>query len=111
MQPRHDTSAPDALVMLRPSPARQKAMGKGSAVRLRPASWPTGPLARCRAPAVDVVVDPYLAQLLRPHQREGVRFLYECVTELRDFDGAGAILADQMCARRRDAPPAPELGR
>ncbi|WAQ95896.1 RA54B-like protein, partial [Mya arenaria] len=28
---------------------------------------------------VDVVVDPYLASNLRPHQREGVTFLYSCV--------------------------------
>jgi hypothetical protein len=29
-------------------------------------------------------------------QREGVKFLYECLTELRDFEGSGAILADEM---------------
>ena len=27
-----------------------------------------------------VAVDRFLAQLLRPHQQEGVRFLYECVS-------------------------------
>ena len=42
---------------------------------------------------VDVVVDPYLANVLRPHQREGVAFLYECVMGLRGFVGNGAILA------------------
>lgn len=42
---------------------------------------------------VDVVVDPYLSQHLRPHQREGVVFLYECVMGLRNFNGNGAILA------------------
>jgi hypothetical protein len=30
-------------------------------------------------PVIDVVVDPYLSTHLRPHQREGVTFLYECV--------------------------------
>ncbi|KAL8724395.1 MAG: hypothetical protein Q9166_007975 [cf. Caloplaca sp. 2 TL-2023] len=45
---------------------------------------------------VDVVVDPILSKKLREHQREGVRFLYECVSGLRDFNGKGAILADEM---------------
>ena len=42
---------------------------------------------------VDVVVDPHLSVHLRPHQREGVVFLYECVTGMRDYAGQGAILA------------------
>ena len=33
-------------------------------------------------PVVDVVVDPHLSSHLRPHQREGVRFLYECIISL-----------------------------
>lgn len=45
---------------------------------------------------VHVVVDPVLAKVLRPHQREGVRFLYECVTGLRVPGSSGCILADQM---------------
>jgi len=45
---------------------------------------------------VDVVVDPTLAAHLRPHQKAGVIFLYECVMQLRGFDGQGAILADEM---------------
>ena len=44
-------------------------------------------------PVVDVVVDPHLSSHLRPHQREGVQFLYECAMGLRDFSGNGAILA------------------
>ncbi len=43
-----------------------------------------------------VVVDPHLASVLRPHQQEGVRFLWECCMGLRDFAGEGAILADAM---------------
>ena len=42
---------------------------------------------------VDVVIDPHLSVHLRPHQREGVVFLYECVTGMRDYAGRGAILA------------------
>jgi SNF2 family DNA or RNA helicase len=37
-----------------------------------------------------------LAKRLRPHQREGVQFMYECVMGLRDFEGKGVILADDM---------------
>ena len=45
---------------------------------------------------VDVVVDPLLSKHLRPHQREGVKFLYECVMDMKSFGGQGAILADEM---------------
>lgn len=70
--PRHDPNAPGALVMPRPS-----SVPKGKDV-------------------VDVVVDPLLVKSLRPHQREGVKFLYECVMGMRSFNGEGAILADDM---------------
>ena len=70
--PRHDPITPGALVMKRP-----KSLPKGKAV-------------------VDVVVDPILSKHLRGHQREGVKFLYECVMGMRNFDGQGAILADEM---------------
>ncbi|KAJ5826659.1 SNF2-related protein [Penicillium robsamsonii] len=70
--PRHDPKAVGALVMPRP-----KSVPKGKQV-------------------VDVVVDPLLTKNLRPHQREGVKFLYECVMGMRSFNGEGAILADDM---------------
>lgn len=65
--PRHSPHAPNALVMKRPDAAR-----------------------------VDVVVDPLLSGRLREHQREGVKFMYECIMGLREFSGYGAILADEM---------------
>lgn len=43
-----------------------------------------------------VFVPPVLAKWLRPHQREGVQFMYECVMGLKGFSGAGCILADDM---------------
>ena len=43
-----------------------------------------------------VSVDNMLCRWLRPHQREGVKFMFECVMGLRDFDGRGCILADDM---------------
>ncbi len=47
-------------------------------------------------PLHSVSVDPMLCKFLRPHQREGVQFMYECVMGARDFDGSGCILADDM---------------
>ncbi|XP_064415845.1 DNA repair and recombination protein RAD54-like isoform X2 [Latimeria chalumnae] len=45
---------------------------------------------------VHVVVDPVLSQILRPHQREGVMFLWECVMGRRISDSYGCIMADEM---------------
>ena len=36
---------------------------------------------------VHVVVDPILSKVLRPHQREGVKFMYDCVTGVRYIQG------------------------
>ena len=71
-RPRHDPTAAQAVVMKRP-----KTVPEGKQV-------------------VDVVVDPLLTKHLREHQREGVKFMYECVMGIRDFNGRGAILADEM---------------
>lgn len=70
--PRHNPDATGALVMKRP-----RDCPKGKQI-------------------VDVVLDPLLGQKLRPHQREGVKFLYECVMGMRSFNGQGALLADEM---------------
>lgn len=70
--PRHDPAAPGAFVLPRPT-----SIPKGKQI-------------------VDVVVDPILSRNLRPHQREGVKFLYECVMGMRMSEGQGAILADEM---------------
>ncbi|XP_071450348.1 DNA repair and recombination protein RAD54-like [Hetaerina americana] len=45
---------------------------------------------------VHVVVDPILSKILRPHQREGVKFMYDCVTGKCVKDGFGCIMADEM---------------
>ncbi|XP_038067942.1 DNA repair and recombination protein RAD54-like [Patiria miniata] len=45
---------------------------------------------------VHVVVDPLLSKVLRPHQREGVKFLWDCVTGRRIDDSFGCIMADEM---------------
>lgn len=43
-----------------------------------------------------VIVDPWLAKKLRPHQKKGVFFLYECLMGFKDSRVSGAILADEM---------------
>ncbi|KAG0415724.1 hypothetical protein HPB47_007073 [Ixodes persulcatus] len=45
---------------------------------------------------VHVVVDPVLTQVLRPHQREGVKFMWDCVTGKQIEGSYGCIMADEM---------------
>ncbi|XP_031260342.1 protein CHROMATIN REMODELING 25 [Pistacia vera] len=46
---------------------------------------------------VTISVDPLLVQFLRPHQREGVQFMFECVSGLCSAANIyGCILADDM---------------
>jgi DNA repair and recombination RAD54-like protein len=47
-------------------------------------------------PKVPVVIDPRLAKVLRPHQIEGVKFMYKCVTGMIDEKANGCIMADEM---------------
>lgn len=44
---------------------------------------------------VHVVVDPVVGNILRPHQREGVKFMYDCVTGANG-EYCGCIMADEM---------------
>lgn len=64
-RPNMKTLFAGALVMPRPSPNHQWSNNKAG------------------LPVVDVVVDPHLTTHLRPHQRDGVLFLYECVMGMR----------------------------
>uniref|UniRef100_A0A8C1F2U9 RAD54 homolog B n=1 Tax=Cyprinus carpio carpio TaxID=630221 RepID=A0A8C1F2U9_CYPCA len=77
-KPRHDLNAPGALVMPRPTTDHQWLYNKSG------------------SPLVDVVIDPHLTNHLRPHQKEGVVFLYECLMGMRLPGRCGAILADEM---------------
>ncbi|CAN6674508.1 DNA repair and recombination protein Rad54p [Trichomonascus vanleenenianus] len=47
-------------------------------------------------PKVPVVVDPRLSKILRPHQVEGVKFMYKCVTGRVKANVTGCIMADEM---------------
>lgn len=78
LEPRYDPDAPGALVMKRPSKSHAAKFNKKN------------------LPIVDVVVDPVLGSLLRPHQREGVKFMYECVMGMKRVEATGCILADEM---------------
>lgn len=45
---------------------------------------------------VPVVIDPRLGKVLRPHQVEGVKFMYRCATGMTDENAHGCIMADEM---------------
>ncbi|KAG7447908.1 uncharacterized protein BT62DRAFT_930006 [Guyanagaster necrorhizus] len=45
---------------------------------------------------VPVVIDPRLSKILRPHQVEGVKFLYKCTTGKVVENQYGCIMADEM---------------
>lgn len=47
-------------------------------------------------PRVPVVIDPRLAKILRPHQVEGVKFMYKCVTGMIDEKANGCIMAGKF---------------
>lgn len=44
----------------------------------------------------EVSIIPCCARELRPHQRVGVQFLYECLMGFRSLEHCGCILADEM---------------
>ena len=43
-----------------------------------------------------VIVEPFITRSLRPHQREGVQFLYDRIVGQANAGHSGAILADEM---------------
>jgi SNF2 family DNA or RNA helicase len=98
---RFDPFAPEALVLQWPPGAPRTKdeatlrLGEGthSSLAVQQASGIIGPDG---LPLVPVVVDPALSAALRPHQRQGVEFLWQCIVGLRDMAGFGAILADEM---------------
>jgi len=76
--PKYSIDGENALLMPRPSPEYCKLHNPRN------------------RPIVDVVVDPLLTSVLRPHQREGIVFLYECIMGMKNYNGNGCILADEM---------------
>ncbi|KAH1030799.1 hypothetical protein J1N35_042973 [Gossypium stocksii] len=58
----------------------------------QPEQFEDGPIE-----VVPIAVDPLLVRFLRPHQREGVQFMFECVSGLYSAANInGCILADDM---------------
>lgn len=57
---------------------------------------PSGQSKKKKHPNVPVVIDPRLAKVLRPHQVEGVKFLYKCTTGQVVPKAFGCIMADEM---------------
>nr|XP_020476561.1 DNA repair and recombination protein RAD54-like [Monopterus albus] len=76
----HDPFAEDALVLYEPPALSAHDLIKADKEKL----------------PVHVVVDPVLGKVLRPHQREGVKFLWECVTGRHIPGSYGCIMADEM---------------
>ncbi|PWA01918.1 hypothetical protein BB558_001946 [Smittium angustum] len=96
--PRHDPNAEDAVVLYNPednpkkpeSPKEEPPQKKSLASILSKAS------GLSEKKEVHVVVDPILGKKLRPHQVEGVKFLYDCVTGRKVENAQGCIMADEM---------------
>ncbi|XP_064477211.1 DNA repair and recombination protein RAD54-like [Ornithodoros turicata] len=77
-RPLHDPDEENALILYEPPPQTNHEQ-LSSTSRL-----------------VHVVVDPILTKILRPHQREGVKFMWDCVTGKQIDGGFGCIMADEM---------------
>ena len=45
---------------------------------------------------IQIHVPSVLGKFLRPHQIEGVQFMFDCVAGIKGFSGNGCILADDM---------------
>ena len=94
----HDPDADGAVVMKEPGEEYHKKHNKryvSNPLATHPDELSFGDIYR-HQPVVSVVIDPILARKLRPHQVEGVKFMYECVMGMRGHDGKGCILADEM---------------
>jgi hypothetical protein len=87
----HDPEACNALILYAPTEADIKAAEKPKRVGIKGIK---GLESESTVP-IHVVVDPVLSNILRPHQREGVKFMYDCVTGVKgNFNGC--IMADEM---------------
>ena len=75
-QPLHDPAAPGALVLCTAGDSRCATPGHSGGA------------------ACAVVVDPHIAARLRPHQREGVAFMFDAVSGATAPQHAGCLLAD-----------------
>ncbi|KAI5475533.1 DNA repair and recombination protein RAD54B [Pseudohyphozyma bogoriensis] len=79
----------------KPPPPMLNASAPGAVVMRRPDAQHEVRFNKKQARVVDVVLDPIIAEQLRPHQVEGIKFMYECVMGMRS-EHQGCILADDM---------------
>lgn len=112
-RPLHDPMADHAVVLFDPTidnrdeekerekrEEEERERDKANATR-GPHKSLTAMLGLCRLKAneeakVPVVIDPRLGKILRPHQSEGVKFLYRCTTGMVSDQARGCIMADEM---------------
>lgn len=112
-RPLHDPMADHAVVLFDPTidnrdeekerekrEEEERERNKANATR-GPHKSLTAMLGLCRPKSneeakVPVVIDPRLGKILRPHQSEGVKFLYRCTTGLVSDQARGCIMADEM---------------
>jgi DNA repair and recombination protein RAD54 and RAD54-like protein len=88
--PAHDPEAEGALILFEPT--RQTQIEILESMK----STALGTFSTQPKQHVHVVVDPLLSRVLRPHQVEGVKFLYDCVTGAIVPNAFGCIMADEM---------------
>ncbi|XP_054724428.1 DNA repair and recombination protein RAD54-like [Uloborus diversus] len=71
---------------------------EGALILYEPSTVPLHEKLNVSATKVDVhvVVDPLLCKILRPHQREGVKFMWDCITGKQIENSYGCIMADEM---------------
>ncbi|KAL4067932.1 DNA repair protein, SNF2 family [Scleroderma citrinum] len=76
--------------------AREKTAGMHNPHKSLRALLGEGKDKKERIPKIPVVIDPRLSKVLRPHQVEGVKFLYKCTTGMMVENQYGCIMADEM---------------
>ncbi|KAJ3004379.1 DNA-dependent ATPase protein rad54 [Thoreauomyces humboldtii] len=86
--PLYDPEAENAIVLHHPKVLSATEKLEALKSKVGPGSQPDA--------EIHVVVDPMLGKVLRPHQIEGVRFLYNCVTGQAKSNAFGCIMADEM---------------
>ncbi|KAJ3165809.1 DNA-dependent ATPase protein rad54 [Irineochytrium annulatum] len=86
--PAHDPEAADAIILYHPKNLTD--------LELMELSKSTTLHGAKPKQEVHVVIDPILAKVLRKHQVEGVKFLYECTTGVKVENAFGCIMADEM---------------
>ncbi|KAJ1942988.1 DNA-dependent ATPase protein rad54, partial [Kickxella alabastrina] len=110
--PRYNPDTDDAVVLFRPEdvlspvPPSPSSTSSGTAQAVVPVASKKRTLKEIlgcggssgpeEGKLVAVVVDPVLGRKLRPHQVDGVKFLYNCITGSIYPNAFGCIMADEM---------------